>query len=129
MIIALWIILRILFFAAAIFLLYQYFKSLINDGSFHVMKHGLNKPFKNSQFDTKANHNQYTLELYKWSINEGENVCEEALDRAAWPAMDIADWMKEGLPRSSDGTSLCGRNCQCKLTRYKVKPTRQPKSL
>jgi len=128
MLIAIWFILRILFFAVAAFLIYYYIKSLSNDGAFEALKNGIKSACQGFRFDEKTKDNSYSIELYKWSINENDEVCEEALERATWPAMDIADWMKEGLPRSADGTSLCGRNCQCKLNRYKVRRTRQPKS-
>ncbi|MGE0267854.1 MAG: hypothetical protein AB7S78_05310 [Candidatus Omnitrophota bacterium] len=128
MLIVLWLILRILFFAAAAFLIYYYFKNLNHDGAFDTFKNGIKTAFKDCGFNVKTKDSGYSIELYKWTINENDEVCEEALDRATWPAMDIADWMKEGLPRSADGTSLCGRNCRCKLNRYKVRRSRQPKS-
>lgn len=128
MIVAIWLTLRILFFLFAAVLCYYYVLTLKKEGTFRIFKHGLRSALKDCGFHMQnAPGQKYSIDLYKWTINEHEEICEDSLDRATWPAMDIADWMKEGLPRASDGTSLCGRDCQCKLTRVRVKRTRQPK--
>lgn len=124
MIVAVWIALRILFFAAAVTLIYFYVKSLKSDGSIDIFKNGLKSALADCGF-LFGSKKDIPIEVYKWTINERDDVCEESLDRATWPAMDIADWMKEGLPRYSDGSSLCGRDCRCKLTRYKVRRSKQ----
>ncbi len=127
MIVALWITLRIVFFVAAAFLVFYYLKSLKSDGFFDIFKNGWLSALKDCGFRFSDQKN-YPIDVYKWTINERDDVCEESLDRTTWPAMDIADWMKEGLPRYSDGSSLCGRDCRCKLTRYKVRRSKQFKS-
>lgn len=128
MIVAIWLTLRILFFLLAALLCYYYVYTLQKEGTFRIFKNGLKSAFKDCGFNVAHTPgSKYSIDLYKWTINEHEEICEESLERASWPAMDIADWMQEGLPRSSDGTSLCGRDCQCKLSRVRVKRSRQPK--
>ena len=60
----------------------------------------------------------YPAELYRWEIAEDDDVCEDCLDRASWEPMDIADWMKEGLPGTPEAETECGKNCRCKLVLY-----------
>ncbi len=52
---------------------------------------------------------------------DDEDVCEDCLKRASWPPMDIADWMKVGLPRTSEAHTSCGQHCRCQLVPYKPK--------
>jgi len=59
------------------------------------------------------------VELWKWETMEDEDVCSDCLERASWPPMDIADWMKEGMPRTPEADTECGENCRCELVRYK----------
>ncbi len=62
---------------------------------------------------------RYPVELYKWETMDDEDVCEDCLERATWPPMDIADWMKEGLPGTPEAETECGHECRCRLIRYK----------
>ena len=127
MVIVLWVLLRILFLASAVFLIYYLFRLSRHDRSLPVFFAGIKTALKDCGFHFK--NRSYSLELYKWAINENEEVCEESLDRASWPAMDIADWMKEGLPRDAEGHSLCGKDCDCKLILYKKEKIRQSNNL
>ncbi len=61
---------------------------------------------------------QNSVELWKWETMSDEDVCEDCQERASWPPMDIADWMKEGLPRTPESETKCGENCRCQLVRY-----------
>lgn len=67
---------------------------------------------------------KYPVELYVWKISNDENVCEDCLDRASWEPMDIADWMKEGLPGTHEADTECGDKCRCKLVLYNPRPAR-----
>lgn len=59
-----------------------------------------------------------SVELWKWQAMDDEDVCEDCLQRASWPAMDIADWMKEGLPRTPEAQTECEEHCRCELVRH-----------
>ncbi len=61
---------------------------------------------------------KYPVELWKWETLDDEEVCEDCLERASWPPMDIADWMKEGMPRTEEAETHCGENCRCELVIY-----------
>ena len=66
---------------------------------------------------------RYPVELWKWETMQDEDVCEDCLERASWPPMDIADWMKEGLPGTPEAETQCGPNCRCQLVPCKPKPS------
>ena len=66
----------------------------------------------------KTSNRNYQIELWKWETMHDADVCEDCLERSSWPAMDIADWMKEGMPRTSEAETKCGENCRCQLVRY-----------
>ena len=112
MIIALWLVLKIKFILCGLFLIYAMTQSFQqNDREAFVR--GLKNALRDCglSFPKKS----YSVELYKWVANDNEELCEESMDRTDWPAMDIADWMKAGLPCSSEGESLCGQECSCTL--------------
>lgn len=102
--IALWLILRILLFVTAVAL------------AVSLLKYARHKGLTSSS-------TRYPVELYKWVAMDDEEVCEECLERASWPPMDIADWMKAGLPRTPEADTECGRNCRCQLMLYESKVT------
>ena len=60
---------------------------------------------------------KYPLDLYHWQTMDDDEVCEDCLERSHWPPMDIADWMKEGLPRTPEAETKCGKDCRCDLVR------------
>ena len=64
---------------------------------------------------------RYPLELYQWITMDNDEVCEDCLDRATWLPMDIAGWMKEGLPRTPEAHTECGDQCRCELVLVKPK--------
>ena len=72
---------------------------------------------------------RYPLDLWVWeTANDGE-VCEDCRERASWPPMDIAEWFKEGFPRTPECETHCGENCRCQIVPYKPRYTneRQPR--
>lgn len=64
---------------------------------------------------------KYPVELWVWETMEDEEVCDDCLERSDWGPMDIADWMKKGLPRTPEAETQCAANCRCQLVRYPVK--------
>lgn len=62
---------------------------------------------------------RFPLDLWVWETANDEEACEDCRERAAWPPMDIADWMKEGLPRTPESDTHCGENCRCQIVPYK----------
>jgi hypothetical protein len=66
---------------------------------------------------------KYSVELWKWETMADEDVCEDCLKRASWPPMDIADWMKYGIPGTPEAETHCGEECRCQLIRCDSKKT------
>lgn len=62
---------------------------------------------------------RYPVDLWVWETMEDEDVCEDCLQRAQMPPMDIADWMKHGIPGTPEAETECGENCRCRLIPYK----------
>ena len=123
MVIAIWLLLKITFIICGLFLLYWLVKSWRNDDQ-ETLTNGLRNALEDCGFF--FGRKNYSVELYKWVIDDREEVCEESYERSHWPAMDIADWMKFGLPCTPEGESMCGQNCSCQLVLSKK--TRTTKS-
>ena len=122
MLILLWLALSFVFVLCGLFLLVALVKAIRLDDKktfFHAFKDAL----RECGFRWRQG---YSLELYKWVPDDSEEICEESAERAQWPAMDIADWMKAGLPQDENGHSMCGQDCSCRLVLYKK--TRLPAS-
>lgn len=81
-----------------------------------TFKDGFKAGLKGSGLTTPQKN--YPVELWKWDTLHDEDVCEDCLERSTWPPMDIADWMKEGMPRTTEAELKCGENCRCQLVRY-----------
>ena len=62
------------------------------------------------------------VELYRWECMDDDEVCEDCLKRSGLPAMDIAEWMKLGLPRTREAQTDCAENCRCQLRLMKSSP-------
>ena len=127
MIVLFWIILRILFFISAFYLLYYIILKLKENGAWQTF----NKKFKNAlkPYGFSMGHKKYPIELYKWVIcDDDDDVCDESIHRATFPAMDIAEWMKKGLPHSANGESICGKKCHCRLIHWQSKYIKQKSS-
>ncbi len=65
----------------------------------------------------------YPLELYIWVTSHDKNVCEDCIRRSKLQPMDIADWMKIGLPGTPEADTCCGDECRCRLVLYKTTNT------
>jgi len=118
MIIILW------FICSALFVLTL---TLTLEALFHIIKnknvlHDLTINFPQKPRESKPSNppiNKLPVELYKWVIVDDERVCDDCLERASWAPMDIANWMKEGMPRTPEADTECGEECQCRLVPYK----------
>ena len=91
-------------------------KKKLSEKAARSFRHGLQD--KASDPGSTAPKNKYPVELWNWETLHDEDVCEECQERASWPPMDIADWMKEGMPRTPEAETQCGENCRCQLVRY-----------
>ena len=112
MIVLFWGILVIAFLSLGFYLTLQLSQQSKNKEFLSIIQSGVKTALETCGFLFKSRKGK--IELYKWIILSDE-VCEECLERTTWPAMDIADWMKAGLPDTPDGESFCGNNCQCEL--------------
>ena len=119
MIIFYWILINVLFL-----LLIAYF---LNRRKEHegltILLNGFKNALSGWGLFTKSK-DEYVVELYKWIILDDEDVCDECLKKASLPAMDIADWMKEGLPEDPPPYSACGGECKCKLVLFEKRSVR-----
>lgn len=75
---------------------------------------GLKNGFKQSLHCSPKQKNQQWI----WSTMHDEDVCADCLERSTWPPMDIADWIKAGLPKTKEADTTCGHNCRCQLVVY-----------
>ena len=89
---------------------------LLHHPGLKILQNGLPAGLKDIG-SNNPRHN-YQAELWKWETMHDENVCKDCLERSTWPAMDIADWMKEGMPRTPEAETKCSENCRCQLVRY-----------
>ena len=85
--------------------------------SLSTFLHGFKEGLKGSGLKSSAR--AYPVELWVWETMDDHEVCEDCLERASWPPMDIADWMKEGLPRTSESETQCGHHCRCQIVPFK----------
>ena len=100
-------------------LLIYFLKYSGTSDSLQALFHGIKEGLKGAGF---LFHRKYPVELYVWKISNDDDVCEDCLERASWEPMDIADWMKEGLPGTPEAETECGKNCRCKLALYNPHP-------
>ena len=112
-------LLSLILFVILVVLLYALLKQPRYQESLHALMGGLKEGLKGCGF--KMSQHRYPVELYLWMTVDDENVCEDCRERASWPPMDIADWMKEGLPGTPEAETECGDDCRCKLVRYKAR--------
>ena len=90
--------------------------------SLNIFKDGFKFALKDCGF--KFLKDEYTVELYKWEIVENGDVCEECLRKSFLLPMDLADWMKEGMP-ACDADSDCEGACRCNLVLHEKRPAKQ----
>lgn len=113
MIIIIWCLLALIFIACGVFLALYLTRQVSAREAFQTLWNGFKEGLKGSGFlFTK---HRYPVELYKWSLADEETVCDVCYEMSTWPPMDLADWMKEDLPKSANGHTQCGRDCQCEL--------------
>jgi len=126
MIIVLWLATLILFTIALTIVMRLILKDPNKREILKTLGEGIKEGLKGCGFILKKD--QFIVEFYKWVTMGDENVCDDCSERAHWEAMDIADWMKEGLPRTPECNTECGENCRCELILYKSRvSTKKPK--
>jgi len=115
MLIITWILCLTLFIALTSFLGWFFLQDPKSQESLRTLRAGFQTAMKDCGFTTKR---KYPVELWVWETMHDEDVCEDCLERASWPPMDIADWMKEGIPGTPEAETECGEHCRCRLVRY-----------
>jgi len=116
MIIIFWLIFSGLFVFVLTLAFHGLFSNIKIKESLRTFASGFLKGLSGSGLlDTKK---KLPLELYQWETMDDEGVCDDCLERASWPPMDIADWMKEGIPRTPEVDTECGDKCRCRLVPY-----------
>ena len=113
MIILLWFTTILLLVSFSIVLILYLIKSPHTKESLQTLLNGFKEGLNWCGFFMRKN--RYPVELYKWVAMNDDEVCEECLERVFWEPMDIADWMKEGLPRTPEAETSCGHACRCEL--------------
>ncbi|MFT5388056.1 MAG: hypothetical protein ACI9F2_000534 [Lysobacterales bacterium] len=113
MIILLFIAIRLLLISALICFLIILFKNNSFHQTIQTITKGFHAALKRSGFHFPKKNN--SIELYKWGIDKHVDICEESLESATRPPMDLVDWMKHGYPKSPDHMQRCNINCNCQL--------------
>ena len=108
----LWLSCLVLYLGGIAFIVYLIFKSMPAHNALRTLGNGFQEGLKFCGFLFPK---RYPVELWKWETMDDEDVCEDCLERASWPPMDIADWMKEGMPRTAEADTPCGNHCRCQL--------------
>ena len=105
MIIFFWLSILLLFIITTMILMVYFFSTTKINSYFETFLHGCREALHGCGFHIGKR--QYPVELYKWVVEDPDKVCEECLDRATWPSMDIADWMSAGLPNTPEARTRC----------------------
>lgn len=113
MIVLLWLVCSLLFVLTLTLALQGLFFNKKLRESLHTLATGFLKGLGGSGL--LVSKKKWPLELYKWETMDDEDVCDDCLERASWPPMDIADWMKEGMPRTAEADTECAEECRCRL--------------
>lgn len=114
--VAAWLLCFILFiFTAALLTALLFNHSAHSSDGWHALIENIKERLQGNSL--KVPQSRYPVELWVWDNSEEEDPCEESIERAAWAPMDIADWMKEGMPQTPEsGTEMC-EGCNCRLVR------------
>lgn len=114
MIIMFWIFLRFLFIGLLALLIVIAITNKFTQEALQTLWNGIKEGLRGSGFLFPSKNE---VELYRWVVTDEEHVCDDGIERASWPPMDIADWMKAGLPGTPEADTDCGSECSCKLLR------------
>ena len=113
MLIALFILLNIVLATALAFLVRHWLTAPSLRKDWADFKNNLRESLKQSGlFDRQ---HPYPVELYAWVTANDEDVCEDCLHRSQLRPMDIAEWMKIGLPGTREAGTHCEHKCRCRL--------------
>ena len=127
MIIFAWIICLVLFAATLLVLSFLFVRSNYCLEHRRILWEGFRKGLRGCGLNVSKK--KLPVELWKWETMEDDEVCEDCLERASWPPMDIADWMKVGMPGTPEAQTDCTHGCRCRLVPYKphAKALRRPR--
>lgn len=117
MMILLWILLRVVLILTTAFMAAYLIRCCMSSPLLRLLGNAFQRKFHDHR--PRTSQGPYPIELYKWVTAGDGAVCEDCLQRASWVPMDIADWMKEGLPRTPEADTACGENCRCRLVMAK----------
>lgn len=117
MIVLLWLITFVLFALCVSFFTLLLFKDPQAHQMLRIIRNGFREGLTGSGLIDK-NRRKYEVELWVWEVEDEDYASDECLERATWAPMDIADWMKEGLPGTPECGIDCGEKCCCRLIRY-----------
>ena len=107
-----WLVCLTIYITGIIFLSLVLIRNLLRKDAWSRLRQEFHEGFKSGGI---LGHRRYPVELWKWETMEDGEVCEDCLERAAKAPMDIADWMKEGMPRTAEARTKCGEHCRCQL--------------
>jgi len=125
MLIILWLTCFVLFALCVTFLTLLLFRNPQAHQLLRIVGDGFKDGLTGSGFIDKK-HKKYEVELWVWEVEDENYASEECLERATWAPMDIADWMKEGLPGTPESGIDCGEECCCQLVRYRPRQSKKP---
>lgn len=115
MIILFWVFSYILFLSLTVILLRILIRHPQTREAWRTIWEGFQDGLQGCGLKTKR---KYPVDLWVWETMADEEVCDDCQERAAWPPMDIADWMKEGLPGTGESETECADHCRCRLVPY-----------
>jgi hypothetical protein len=119
-----WILCLLSFLGISVVLLWTIFNQPHARESLSVLIEGFKEGLRGSGLG--LNPKKYTTELWRWELSETCKDCDDCIERSLWEPMDIADWMKEGLPRTVEADTECGDKCGCQIVPVKPQfPFRQ----
>ena len=122
MTIALFLIIRILFILAAIGFILLLAKTASFKDTMKIIHTGFMTALNRTGLFLPSN--SHKVEVYQWVPDNSIEICPESEECAQMAAMDLADWMDHGFPKSPDAHQTCERDCNCKLICIKKQTTR-----
>jgi len=125
MIIALWLTCFVLFTLCVSFFFLLLFKNPQAHQALRILNDGFREGLSGSGLIDQRR-KKYEVELWVWEVGDEDYAADECLERTTWAPMDIADWMKEGLPGTPESGIDCGEDCCCQLVRYRPRKTKKP---
>lgn len=117
-----WSIITIALTLSAIFIIFYILRTINLKEALIILKNGFQEGLRGCGFILRQQPSQ-SYDLYKWEVIEQGPVCSHCFDYTAFPAKDIAQWLKEGLPSETTQFKICGDHCRCGLMPYQDETT------